>query len=111
MPVFYLTKASAKFEVATFNGLGGEAFTRKYIFSLLTLTLGQEQTRDVIRYSLHHMTYAPAKFEVCPTVYEVMNLHETFDLTLTQDQGHIRHCHLHHVTYVPAKFEVARANG
>ena len=35
----------------------------KYIISLLTLTLGQEQTRNVAQYPLHHMTYAPAKFE------------------------------------------------
>ena len=40
-----------------------------------------------------------------------MNLQETFDLTLTQDQGNMKHCPLHHVTYVPAKFEVATANG
>ena len=26
---FYLTKASAKFKVATSNGLGGDAFTKK----------------------------------------------------------------------------------
>ena len=30
-PVHYKTYASAKFEVATTNGLGGDAFTRKYI--------------------------------------------------------------------------------
>ena len=46
-----------------------------------------------------------------------MHLQETFDLTLTQSQGHMlgqghmRHCPLHHVPYVPAKFEVATANG
>ena len=62
-PTFDLTKASAKFEVATSNGLGGYAFTRKYIIELLTLTLGQGQTRNVAPYPLHHMTYAPAKFE------------------------------------------------
>ena len=38
-----------------------------------------------------------------------MHLQEIFDLTLTQGQGHIKHCHLHHVTYVPAKLEVALA--
>ena len=40
-----------------------------------------------------------------------MHLQEMFDLTLTQGQGHMKHCPLHHVTYVPAKFEVAMANG
>ena len=29
---FDLTKASAKFEVVTSNGLEGDAFTRKYLF-------------------------------------------------------------------------------
>ena len=38
LPAFELTKASAKFEVATSNRLGGNAFTRKCIISLLTLT-------------------------------------------------------------------------
>ena len=42
MPAFDLTKASAKS-----NRLEGYAFTRKYIISLLTLTLGQGQTRNV----------------------------------------------------------------
>ena len=32
-----LTKASAKFEIATSNGLGGDAFTIKYIISPLNL--------------------------------------------------------------------------
>ena len=45
------------------NGLGGDAFIRKYIISILTLTLGQRQTRNIAQYPLHHMTYAPAKFE------------------------------------------------
>ena len=63
IPAFDPTKVSAKFEVATSNSLGGDAFTRKYIISLLILTLGQGQTRNIAQYSLHHMTYAPAKFE------------------------------------------------
>ena len=64
---FNLTKASVKFEFATSNCLGGDAFTRKYIIS--TLTLGQGHTQNVAQYPLHHMTYAPAKFELlCPTV-------------------------------------------
>ena len=60
---FDLTKASAKFEVTTSNSLGGDVFTRKYIISHLTLTLGQGQTQNVALYHLHHMTYATAKFE------------------------------------------------
>ena len=61
IPAFELTKASAKFKVATSNHLGGDAFTRKYIISLLTL--GQGQTGNFAQYPLHHMTHAPAKFE------------------------------------------------
>ena len=38
IPAFDLAKASAKFEVAMSNSLGGDAFTRKYIISLLTKT-------------------------------------------------------------------------
>ena len=59
----YKKKISAKFEVATSNRLGGDAFTRKNIISFLRLTLGQGQTRNVPQYPLNHMTYAPAKFE------------------------------------------------
>ena len=62
-PLFELTKASAKFEVATSNRLGRDAFTRKYIISLLTLTFGHGQPGNVAQYPLHHMTYAPANFE------------------------------------------------
>ena len=32
-----------------------------------------------------------------------MHLQETFDITLTQGQSHMKHCPLHRVTYVPAK--------
>ena len=63
MPAFDLTKASSKFEVATSNSLGGDAFTRKYIISPLTLRVGQEHTGNVAQYLLNHMIYAPAKFE------------------------------------------------
>ena len=59
IPAFELTKASAKFEVATSYRLGGDAFTRKYISSLLVLTLGQGKTRNVAQYPLHHMTFVP----------------------------------------------------
>ena len=37
---------------------------RKVHYSSLTLMLGQGQTRNVAQYPLHHMTYAPAMFEV-----------------------------------------------
>ena len=37
-----------------------------------------------------------------------MHLQEIFDLTMTQCQGHIKHCPLHHVTYVPASLKLLR---
>ena len=78
----------------------------------MTLTLGQGQTGSVAQYPLQYMTHAPAKFEASMSKgLGEMHLQEIFDLTLTQCQGHIKHCPLHHVTYVPAKFEVATANG
>ena len=53
-PAFDLPKASAKFEVAMSNGLGGDALTRKYIISLSTLTLSQGQTHNIAQYPVHH---------------------------------------------------------
>ena len=76
----------------------------------MTLILGQEQTRNVAQYTQHHMICVPAKSEtVMSNGSGEMHLQEIFDLTLIQDQGHIKHCTLHHVTYVPAK--CATANG
>ena len=58
------------------------------------------------------MTNAPAKFEAAMSNGLGGNAFtRNVDLTLTQGQGHMKHCPLHHVTYVPAKFEVAMANG
>ena len=48
-------------EVATSNGLGGDAFTRKYSNCHLTLV---KVTQDVDQYPLHRLTYAPTKVEV-----------------------------------------------
>ena len=47
-----MTFAPAKFEVATSNSLGEDAFTRKYV------------TLNVAQCPLHHVTYAPTEFEV-----------------------------------------------
>ena len=46
-----MTFAPAKFEVATSNSLGEDAFTRKFIL-------------NVAQCPLHHVTYAPTEFEV-----------------------------------------------
>ena len=45
-PLDHVTYSATKFEVATFNGLGGDTFTRKYIIWPLTLTLGVKVTRN-----------------------------------------------------------------
>ena len=59
-------------------------YTRKYIISPLTVILGQGQTRNIAQYPLHHMTYAPAKFEVA--MFNSLGgnaFTRVFDLTLT----------------------------
>ena len=52
-----MTFAPAKFEVATSDSLGEDAFTRKYIITF-------KVTLNVAQCPLHHVTYAPTEFEV-----------------------------------------------
>ena len=54
-----MTYAPAKREVATFNSIREDAFTRKKLFDL-----DLRSTQNVAQYSLHHVTCAPAKFAV-----------------------------------------------
>ena len=54
-----VTYAPAKFEVATCNELGGDAFTS----TLFNLDIGVKITQNVAQYPPHHMAFAPAKFE------------------------------------------------
>ena len=61
---FWANQSICKTWFCKFDRLGGDAFTRKCIISLLTLTLGQWQTRNVAKYPLHQITYSSAKFEV-----------------------------------------------
>ena len=69
----------------------------------MTLTC-HGQTENVAQYPLHHMTYAPAKFEAAMSKGLGGNAFtRNFDLTLTQCQGHMERS--------PAKFEVVTANG
>ena len=56
-----MTFAPAKFEVATSNSLGEDAFTRSTIFDL---DLQVKVTLNVAQCPLHHVTYAPTEFEV-----------------------------------------------
>ena len=51
-----MTYGTAKFEAATYNGLGGNAFT--------LFDLGVKVTQDVAQYPLHHVTYSDTKFEI-----------------------------------------------
>ena len=60
-----MTYALAKFEDATYNSLGGDAFARKYIIWVkVTQNVAQYLLYHVTYTLLHYVTYAPAKFEV-----------------------------------------------
>ena len=59
-----MTHSATKFEVATSNCLGGDAFTRKFKIFTLYLDLGIKVTRNVAQYPHHHVTYSATKFEV-----------------------------------------------
>ena len=52
--------APAKFEVATFTGLGGNTFTRNTFYDFNPKPRSQNVTQN----PPHHATYVPAKFEV-----------------------------------------------
>ena len=71
-------------EVASSNGLGGDAFTRKYSNCHLTLV---NVTQDVDQYPLHHLTYAPTKVEVATSkgggVYAFTRKYRFCPVTLT----------------------------
>ena len=59
-----MTFAHAKLELATSNSLG-DALTAKKAHDLtFDLGLGFNVTRNAAQYPLHHVTYAPEKFEV-----------------------------------------------
>ena len=57
-----MTYTPAKFEVDTFNSLGGDTFTKQN--TLFDLDLYVKVTQKVAQYHQHHVTYAPSKFEV-----------------------------------------------
>ena len=56
-----MTFAPAKFEIATSNSLGEEAFTRNSIFDL---DLGVKVIQNVAQYPVHHVNHPATKFEV-----------------------------------------------
>ena len=71
--------------------------------------LGVKVTRNVAQYPRHHVTYAPAKFDIATSqVKEKMHLQENtlFDLDRVKVTRNVAQCLLHHVTYAPTEFEV-----
>ena len=52
-PLHHVTYVTTEFEVTTSEGLGGDAFTRKFIITL-----------NVAQYLLHNVTYSAKKFEI-----------------------------------------------
>ena len=72
-------------------------------------------TRNVAQYPRHHVTFAPAKFDVAhPMVKEKMHLQENtlFNLDLgVKVTLNVAQYPLHHVTYAPAKFDIATYKG
>ena len=59
----HVTYAATKFEVARFNRLGGDTFTRKYYLTF-DLDLWVKVTQNIAKLPLHHVSYAATKFEV-----------------------------------------------
>ena len=55
-----MTFAPAKFEIATSNSLGEDAFQESTLFDL---DLQVKVTLNVAQCPLHHVTYAPTEFE------------------------------------------------
>ena len=91
-------------------------YLQEHIFFDLDLRVNVAQ--NIAKYPLHHVTYAPAKFEVAMS--NVLGGY-AFSLILQEntlydrDLGvnvtrNIAQYPLHHFTYAPAKFEVAMSN-
>ena len=84
------------------------------------LTFGVKVTQYVDQYSLHYVTFAPAKFEVATSKCLVDGLVDgscilekiqylTFDIGVKVTQNNAQYP-LHHLTNAAAKFEVAMSN-
>ena len=71
-------------------------------------------TGNVAQYPLHHVTYAPVKFEVNTSTggYEFSKKNTLFDLDFkVKVTQHVAQFPLHYVSYASAKFAVASSNG
>ena len=55
-PLHHVTYSGTKFEVATFNGLGKDAFTRKIHYLTFDLDLGVKVTHNIALYPLLYVT-------------------------------------------------------
>ena len=64
-PLYHVTYAPAKLELAASNSLGGDALAAKKAHDLtFDLGLGFNVTRNVAQYPLYNVTYVPEKFEI-----------------------------------------------
>ena len=57
-----MTYAPVKFEVNTFNGYGGDEFSRKYNCTLFDRDSKVKVTQNFAQFPLHYVIYTPAKF-------------------------------------------------
>ena len=105
----YVTNAFAKFEAAMSNGLGGDAFTRKYIVWPWPWGEGHTKCSPVTSTSCDLCTcivwsgYVQRLGRRC--IYKKIH-YMTFDLGVKVMQN-IAQYPLHHVSYAATKFEVA----
>ena len=79
------------------------------------LDLGFKVIRSVVQFTLHHVTYTPAKFEVNTSNglvgEDAFTKNTLFDLDLWfMVTGNVTQYPLHHVTYTPLTLEVNTSN-
>ena len=109
-----MTFAPAKFEVATSNSLGEDAFTRKYIIWPWPSGQGHTKSCPVPSTSCDLCTYRVWSYYVKSfrrrSIYKKIQ-YLTFDIDLgVKVRQNVAQYPLHHVTYPATKFEVARSN-
>ena len=109
-----MTFAPAKFEVATSNSFGEDAFTRKYIIWPWPIGQGHTKCCPVPSTSCDLCTYRVWSYYVKSfrrrSIYKKIQ-YLTFDLDLgVKVTQNVAQNPLHHVTYPATKFEVARSN-
>ena len=81
--------------------------------TLFDLDLQVKVTLNVAQCPLHHVTYAPTKFEVTVKSFRRRSIYKKIQyltLTLGKVTQNVAQCPLHHVTHPATKFEVARSN-